>query len=510
MGMDFSRYKEYREGYRIEAKSALHGLPSSIWETYSAFANTYGGVILLGVKEGEDGSFIPSGVKDTAPLKKAFWNTVNNPNKVSANLVSDSSVKTFHDGECEMLAIEIPRARREDRPVFLNDNPYKGTYRRNYEGDYRCSKKEVNAMIRDNASDSSDSSLLTALDFDCFNKETIAKYRRRHEIFSPKHPWINLPLEQYLLMIGAAGKAEGKLYPTVAGILMFGNDWCITNVFPEYFVDYRYYENESETDWIDRLCSSTGTWSGNLCDFYFEVLFKLERILEVPFKLKDAGNVLIRDEETPARIAVREALMNCISNADFSISSGIVVLCKPSGLTLSNPGDIRVGLDEMLAGGVSDSRNKGIMKMFNLLGIGERAGSGVPRIMKIWKELDFDEPEFEEKLETCRTRINLPFSKKRTKEKFIAEKSAIKISDKSRIENERLSSILSYLSAHEVADTAEISEAIGLGASRTRQLLGILVSRRDVLAIGANRNRRYKLGKNVLLSVSEKIPGYNN
>ena len=118
MGMDFSRYKEYREGYRIEAKSALHGLPSSIWETYSAFANTYGGVILLGVKESEDGSFIPSGVKDTAPLKKAFWNTVNNPNKVSANLVSDSSVKTFHDGECEMLAIEIPRARRENRPVF--------------------------------------------------------------------------------------------------------------------------------------------------------------------------------------------------------------------------------------------------------------------------------------------------------------------------------------------------------------------------------------------------------
>lgn len=55
--IDITKVVEYREDNRLEAKRASNGLPSSLWETYSSFANTDGGAILLGADE--DKSFTP-------------------------------------------------------------------------------------------------------------------------------------------------------------------------------------------------------------------------------------------------------------------------------------------------------------------------------------------------------------------------------------------------------------------------------------------------------------------
>ena len=74
-----------------ECKVASGGLPDSLWESYSAFANTDGGVILFGVKE-VDGKFSITGVPNAAALIKRFWDCVNNREKVSVNILFDRHI----------------------------------------------------------------------------------------------------------------------------------------------------------------------------------------------------------------------------------------------------------------------------------------------------------------------------------------------------------------------------------------------------------------------------------
>ncbi len=138
IGFDISKLREYREHNQLEAKRAKGGFPGSFWETYSAFANTDGGIILLGVKEENDGSLHPEDV-DIEKLHKDFWNMVNNRQKISANIVTQKMVnRELLDGK-EILVIRVPRAERAARPVYVGMDPKSGTFRRNHEGDYHCS-----------------------------------------------------------------------------------------------------------------------------------------------------------------------------------------------------------------------------------------------------------------------------------------------------------------------------------------------------------------------------------
>jgi predicted HTH transcriptional regulator len=84
---DIAKIKEYREGNRFEVKTAQGGFPDNMWPTYSAFANTDGGVILLGARENNDGSLNVSGVSNADSIIKAFWDTVNNRSKVNVNIL---------------------------------------------------------------------------------------------------------------------------------------------------------------------------------------------------------------------------------------------------------------------------------------------------------------------------------------------------------------------------------------------------------------------------------------
>ena len=177
---------------------------------------------------------------------------------------------------------------------------------------------------------------------------------------------------------------------------MFGNEWDIVREVPEYFLDYRKKDNAaSSVRWEDRVTSQDGTWSGNLFDFFFKIINKLTDEINIPFKMKGA----LREDDTEVHKAIREALANALIHADYFGKQGIVIEKHENYFRFSNPGELRISIKQAIRGGVSDPRNKNIFKMFSLIGIGERAGSGIENIYKVWDEVSFRKSEIIESVQ---------------------------------------------------------------------------------------------------------------
>ncbi len=389
---DLSKLSEYQEHNQLEAKKAKGGFPGSFWETYSAFANTDGGIILLGVREEKDGSLVPEDV-DAAKLEKDFWNMVNNRQKISANIVTRNMVKIDPIDGKDILIVRVPRAERAARPVYVGMDPKSGTYRRNHEGDYHCSLEEMSLMFRDASFVTQDAKVLDKMDMTVFCMETVKRYRNFFRSTHINHLWNNEDDEMFLRKIGAIGIGEdGKYHPTSAGLLMFGYEYEITREFPNYFLDYQENRSLGATRWTDRIVSTSGDWSGNVFDFVIEALRRMQHGLKIPFVLK--GN--LRVDDTPIHKLLREAITNACVHADFYGRQGLVIQKSEKGYRLSNPGTVRISITEAINGGISDPRNGIMLKIFSLIEFGERAGSGLSGICKVWEKVYHTPAKIEE------------------------------------------------------------------------------------------------------------------
>jgi len=478
---------ELKENNRVEFKLAKGGFPKSVWETYSSFANTSGGKIVLGVEESGDKSYKIVGLTNAEKTLQDFWNGINNSQVVSLNILIDRNVHILEDSGKQILVIEVPRANRQDKPIYVGENPFKGTFRRNGDGDYRCSKEEINNMLRDQAAISQDLKVLEGMDMYAFDFESLKRYRIRLSHQRPGHIWESLDDEAFLQKIGGIARGtEGKLHPTCAGLLMFGHENEIVKEFSNYFLDYQEKLDE-DTRWSDRIVSSSGDWSGNLFDFYFKVYNKISSSVKVPFKIAEGTN---RVDDTPLHEALREALVNAIIHANYYERQGLVVEHLKDRIIISNPGGFRISIADAMNGGISDPRNVTLVKMFNLISIGDRAGSGLNKIQTIWEQQGFIQPTIVESFNPERITLSLVFLKgRKTRDK----KQAIKTSDKKQVtitKQEQLA--LDYLKKVITASAEDISKILTLSRDRTRVILKGLVEKNIITSEGANKNRVYK------------------
>ena len=415
MSMDEKTIKEaLRKGERVtlECKKAKAEVPKSVWATYSAFANTIGGLILLGVNEDMQEKDIQKryqiiGVDEPRKIITDFWNTLNS-DKVNENILLDNDVEVVNVDGAQIVCIRVPQADWRAKPIYLNGNVYKGTYRRNNEGDYHCTEAQVKAMIRDSNADGNDSILIEYYGMDDIDPDSLRQYRTEFRQENSTHVWNRVDDKTFLRNLGGytEDRQTGREGLTLAGLMMFGKGLAIRDRFSNFRMDYLDMSHlVGDERYHDRL-TYDGLWENNLYQFFRIVSPKVQFDLPRPFKLEKGGK---RNDDTPQHEAVREAFTNAIIHCDLMMDAGILRIEKHDDrLCFRNPGLLKLPVETIYRGGNSKARNPKIQNMLRMIGFGENVGSGFPKIIAAWKETNWGEPQLMNKLDVDEVELVLP------------------------------------------------------------------------------------------------------
>ena len=170
-------------------------------------------------------------------------------------------------------------------------------------------------------------------------------------------------------------------------------------------------------------------------------------------------------------------MVNCLFNADYRGVRGVVVRHTPDKLVFENPGDIRTGIEQMRLGGVSDPRNGLVMKMFSLIDVGERAGTGVPDVFATWANAGLPEPRIEENFgEADRTILTLMLeadAKPDNNEQITDDYEQINGSNERITERQRV--ILHFVEKSPSATYNDMARAAGVSSATVRRDAEILI-----------------------------------
>jgi predicted HTH transcriptional regulator len=265
---------------------------------------------------------------------------------------------------------------------------------------------------------------------------------------------------------------------------MFGYEYEIVREFPQYFLDYQENDGTNER-WTDRFISSSGDWSGNLYDFYYKALNRLSQDIKVPFRIDETAT---RIDETPVHRALGEALANALVNANYYGRMGLVLKQWPGVITIANPGGFRIPFEKALKGGFSDPRNGTILKLFNMLGVGERSGSGIPKVFAVWKEEKWETPKYEEEFNPDRTILTLPISNSSTNDfvENLAENLAVKLSEKQK-------EVLSMISDDSSISMEEMAKRLDVTRQAISQRLKTLSGKNIIRRVGPDKGGSWEI-----------------
>ena len=227
--------KKIKENENIEFKKADNNLPNSLWETYSAFCNTSGGIIILGIEEKKNGDNTIIGINDIDKMEKDIWNTANNSAKVSYNVIGNGDIYKVKIDDKNIMILDIKEAPHNKKPVYLN-RKIENTYIRRGEADKKADNDEIGTLM---AMATPKPLLLDNFSMKDLDRETVSKFRKIVEERYPEKNYKNLNDEDFLKEIGAIRlDRKNNIYKITDGcLLLLGKYISITDYFSKFHAE---------------------------------------------------------------------------------------------------------------------------------------------------------------------------------------------------------------------------------------------------------------------------------
>jgi ATP-dependent DNA helicase RecG len=374
----------------FEVKKAQNELPKNIWETVSAFSNSSGGWIVLGVLQVSQGiqASSASQVLQTLQQSKQYRITgVSNAEKLEQDFFSSMRSQKFnavltgirtHKYSIEdktVLAFFVPSSIH--KPIYFN-NP-KNTFIRCGSGDQRATDSEVSAMFREQSFGIRSELSIPETNINLLKQDSLHGYRNFLVNSNLLIGYKDYDDETFYKKIGVA---DDKGLLTYAGLLMFGKTEVIHRHIPTFCVDY--FEipgislREAHTSYTYRIPEQENIW-----DYYLVLIRRLQLYAETPFKMNEYG---ASSGDTSQFRILREALVNMLTHTDhFSlIRSNIRVYTNR--IEFLNAGSFPIPVERLGTSIISKPRNPTIAKLFRFANLAENAGLGIDKL-KSWEQL---------------------------------------------------------------------------------------------------------------------------
>ncbi len=371
----------------FEVKEASGGIPKSMWETVSAFSNTAGGWIILGVKEikSENGnSYRVIGVDNKEKMEQDVVTTLRSRSKFNA-VISCHAHRYSIEGK-DVLAFEIPLS--PHRPVAIKSTGE--VFIRTGSGDVLAADLEVDAIVRDCAFGARSEMEVSGSSFEDVNLESLASYRSYLRDYNRPVSYPTLGDDAFCKKINIV-LGSGRL--SYGSLLMFGKRDSILKVLPNFWIDYMEIPGNSYSDAQQRYTYRMPEQE-NIWESFQLIMQRMRNFVDSPYI---EGPDIFGTEDNSQLFCLREGLVNFCAHSDYFAAAHPTIRVFADKIVMQNPGRFILAASEFRSRVLSMPRNPSIIKFFRHPKLSENAGYGIDKIIK-WKELTGSDVKFESDL----------------------------------------------------------------------------------------------------------------